>query len=623
MIVCKKCGNHNQEGDQFCGSCGSFLEWTGEKVEEAEPEVIPEPEPEPAPKKQTVIEKVKTAVGIDETQREAERQTQEEAERQAQEETERQAQEETENKAKAEAESLAREEAEKEAREEAEARAKAEAEAKEREEQERQAKEEAEQRAKKEAAAKAKAEAERKKREEAEKRAREQAELKAREQQGVQSQEEAERSAREQAEAEETARKEAAAAARAEEERKAREEEEAKAEQEAEAKAKAELQARKKAEEEKKARQEAEKRAKEEAEAKAAASKEAAAAEDRKKRAEALLSKAKPVVAAKTEAPPIARTSPPAAQAAASQVRSAPTEKIAEVPRRIGAVTPEEPVRRPPPVIKEKTAPTRKIEPGDLICGQCGEVNDAGRNFCRRCGNTLAEAQVAKVPWFKKLFARKKKPVEAGERPGRGRGQMGRGAAQAKLFSLSSKLGRVLALLAIVGIGLSLAVPSFRSVVFGQAGGLFQKVRQAVAPKYEPVRPTSAEATSSLPDRPPAAAIDGIKNSYWAEGAPGDGTGQTLILVFDPPADIARIGITPGASAKPEEFVAQPRPKELHLVFSDGSTKDIQLEDKAEFQNFDVDAKQATRVEIHIVSVFGSLQGDACAIAEVEFFTKT
>ena len=32
MIVCKTCGFHNKETDAFCGSCGAFLEWTGEKL---------------------------------------------------------------------------------------------------------------------------------------------------------------------------------------------------------------------------------------------------------------------------------------------------------------------------------------------------------------------------------------------------------------------------------------------------------------------------------------------------------------------------------------------------------------------------------------------------------------
>jgi len=32
QVICKNCGNENQPGDQFCGSCGSFMEWSGEVV---------------------------------------------------------------------------------------------------------------------------------------------------------------------------------------------------------------------------------------------------------------------------------------------------------------------------------------------------------------------------------------------------------------------------------------------------------------------------------------------------------------------------------------------------------------------------------------------------------------
>ena len=70
MIVCKKCGNQNPDGETFCTSCHSFLEWSGEKIVEATPPAPspppPAPEPEPA-----FVDRVKQAVGLDKPKVEA------------------------------------------------------------------------------------------------------------------------------------------------------------------------------------------------------------------------------------------------------------------------------------------------------------------------------------------------------------------------------------------------------------------------------------------------------------------------------------------------------------------------------------------------------------------------
>ena len=66
MIVCTKCGFQNSPSDSFCGSCGSFLEWTGARTEEpAEP--APQPaasEPPSVPEQPTLLGRVKEAVGL-------------------------------------------------------------------------------------------------------------------------------------------------------------------------------------------------------------------------------------------------------------------------------------------------------------------------------------------------------------------------------------------------------------------------------------------------------------------------------------------------------------------------------------------------------------------------------
>ena len=68
IMVCTKCGHHNAENDVFCGSCGDFLEWDGQKVEQAaSPVYETEYLPEDDPTRPGFIARVKHAVGIDAT----------------------------------------------------------------------------------------------------------------------------------------------------------------------------------------------------------------------------------------------------------------------------------------------------------------------------------------------------------------------------------------------------------------------------------------------------------------------------------------------------------------------------------------------------------------------------
>src|SRR5258708_26139727 len=64
VIVCKKCGNQNPDGETFCLSCHSFLEWSGEKIAEPPPPAPPPP-PVVAEAEPALLERVKQAVGID------------------------------------------------------------------------------------------------------------------------------------------------------------------------------------------------------------------------------------------------------------------------------------------------------------------------------------------------------------------------------------------------------------------------------------------------------------------------------------------------------------------------------------------------------------------------------
>jgi ribosomal protein L40E len=68
VIVCRQCGHHNETGATFCGQCGKFLEWVGEKLEEGRPEetvvVLPEAGTDDRTSRPGFVERVKEAVGV-------------------------------------------------------------------------------------------------------------------------------------------------------------------------------------------------------------------------------------------------------------------------------------------------------------------------------------------------------------------------------------------------------------------------------------------------------------------------------------------------------------------------------------------------------------------------------
>lgn len=48
-VICSKCGQENDAGETFCGSCGAFLEWSGEQVAPGGPDDAPAPGPASPP----------------------------------------------------------------------------------------------------------------------------------------------------------------------------------------------------------------------------------------------------------------------------------------------------------------------------------------------------------------------------------------------------------------------------------------------------------------------------------------------------------------------------------------------------------------------------------------------
>lgn len=160
-----------------------------------------------------------------------------------------------------------------------------------------------------------------------------------------------------------------------------------------------------------------------------------------------------------------------------------------------------------------------------------------------------------------------------------------------------------------------------RSFVSERSKDLVERIRGLFPTEVSPVHPVRAEASSQLSDHPSMHAIDRGTNTYWCEGIPGNGEHQSINLFFEPPADIDVIRVSSGAPGK--DFLVQPRPKDLLLTFSDGSTQTLTLKDQNEFQEFDVTGRATANVRIEILSVYAGTGGQNTSITELEFFDES
>jgi len=281
------------------------------------------------------------------------------------------------------------------------------------------------------------------------------------------------------------------------------------------------------------------------------------------------------------------------------------------------AVVPQEAQKKPPQVRRQP--PSKKLQPGELVCGECGEGNAPTRKFCSRCGTSLATAEVVKTPWWRKLLpkrgAKVRKAGERSKRRGRG-GKTKLGVA----FSTTFKIARRVIAIALVlgGVAYGMFAP-FRGWVnerAAEAKGTFERI---VFPQYAPVSAAEAPTASvALPDHPANMAVDSASDSFWA--APLGGAEPNMVVKFDRTVDLVRIIIHNGDGA---DFKTTSRAQKLHLVFSTGKTTDVSLEDRPDPQTLEIEnGDDVSSVEIHVVSTFKSVSGTTLAISEIEFFEE-
>jgi hypothetical protein len=280
---------------------------------------------------------------------------------------------------------------------------------------------------------------------------------------------------------------------------------------------------------------------------------------------------------------------------------------------------------RPRPVANVER---RVAQPGDRICGNCGEPNDPTRKFCRRCGNSLVEARIVAekpLPWWRRIFRRTPRSPQqyaAGERlgsmqPGAPKGAGVRGLL-GRLFKLRSMVQLGLGLVVAIGIFGYVGIPSFHGYVdqalSGGVPGIIDKITGIISPKLTIERPVKVTASSEVNGHAADKMFDTFTNTDWQ----GTGDAPTITVTFKDKINLGAVILHLGNSDK---FVDLRRPAKLELDFPDGTTATISPQDVHDSQTFDLGASGVDTVTIRILATNGP-SGAPVSISEIEFFRK-
>lgn len=267
----------------------------------------------------------------------------------------------------------------------------------------------------------------------------------------------------------------------------------------------------------------------------------------------------------------------------------------------------------------QKTKPTRRLQPGDLICGECGEGNPPARKFCSRCGESLGSAEVVKRPWWKRLWPQKKvKQLEVGERPGKAGVKAKKKFGRETMLALR-KVVTTAAIVIVAAIALLPPVRNWAQDTFVQP--VKDKWNDYTTQQFVPVNPAAALATTQTPENPATNAIDHAGNTFWV--APAGNGEPVLVLTFGgQTVDLDKAIIQNGAR---DSFAQFSRAQKLHLVFNTGKTTDVNLKDAPDQQKVGIsNGHGITQVEIHIVSTYQAIGAPPppVAISEIELFSE-
>ena len=132
------------------------------------------------------------------------------------------------------------------------------------------------------------------------------------------------------------------------------------------------------------------------------------------------------------------------------------------------------------------------------------------------------------------------------------------------------------------------------------------------------VKPTGVAASTQSGSRIATNVIDNSLGTFWSRLVPSQDNQPSLRFTFGQTIDLARLQIAAGASGS--EFGKRPRPQEIELRFSDGSTLRTTLADQPAFQTVSFNPRKVNVVKLVILSTYPSSGPQRTSISEVRFF---
>ena len=281
----------------------------------------------------------------------------------------------------------------------------------------------------------------------------------------------------------------------------------------------------------------------------------------------------------------------------------------------VEAVAPVKPAPRAPRPRVARQAPSQRIEPGDLVCGSCGEGNLPARNFCRRCGAALADAEVAKRRWWQRRHRRRRQGT-AGDRPWTAKGGGQKRKRRGAVGAVYSRVRPVVAA-AILVLGLVVGVtPGLREAAMEKVDGTRSWVMSRIQKHYTPLAPIDATSVPEDPAQPADNAVDANTVTPWVASTTA-GAPPVLVVTFDGPFDLDQINLWNGTA---DGFKDRARAQTLHLVFDTGKTFDLQVADVPDQKTYDIDnGAGIRRAEVYVTQTYPTLGSTDVAVSEIEF----